>query len=217
MKLFLPLLFAATLYVSNEASAQNTYYKDESNELSLNVGVVTVEEANGWGGRGSAWDGFISTPRLTSGALFVTYRRTITDWFCIGLSGGMDNEDGELSYGNPKMTGYGTDAVSGHYSVHTYTLAGEALFTYKKRNSATFYGYLGFGGTYFNDVYTLNPASVGDPRLPYLPGNPYNYKDVHWTAQVTPIGMRFGDEVAGFLEFGFGYKGLISGGLSVRF
>jgi len=129
----------------------------------------------------------------------------------------MDNENGELSYGNPKFTQTGSEGVSGHYSVHTYTLSGEALFAYKKKDNFMFYGYLGFGATYFNDVYTLNPYVVGDPRLPPLPGNPYNYSDVHWTAQVTPLGLRFGEEIAGFLEFGFGYKGLICGGISVRF
>ena len=217
MKLSLPLLFAIAVCAVNVTSAQSTYYKDEFNELSLNVGAITIEELNGYGARGTQWGNFTSTPHLTSGALFITYRRTITSWFYLGVGAGIDDEAGGLTYGDPKFVMGGSDAESGHYKVHTFTLAAEALFAYKKREDFMFYGYLGFGGAYFNEVYTLNSYSVGSPHLPELPSNPYNYKDVHWTAQVTPIGMRFGDEVAGFLEFGFGYKGLISGGLSVRF
>jgi len=217
MKLFLPLALAVSICTATTVSAQNTYYKDERNLLSLSVGALTIEELNGAGARGSSLGDFTANPHLTSGALFLSYRRAITDRFYLGASGGIDNENGKLNYGDPKFISAGSYAESGRYSVHTYTLSGEALFAYKKKDNFMFYGYLGFGACYFNEVYTYNADAVGSPHLPQLPSNPYKYSDVHWTAQVTPLGLRFGEEVAGFLEFGFGYKGLISGGISVMF
>ncbi len=38
-----------------------------------------------------------------------------------------------------------------------------------------------------------------------------------WAFQATPFGMRIGRQVAGFIEVGLGYKGLVHGGLEVRF
>jgi hypothetical protein len=38
-----------------------------------------------------------------------------------------------------------------------------------------------------------------------------------WAFQATPIGMRIGRQFAGFIELGLGYKGLIHGGIEVRF
>ncbi len=35
--------------------------------------------------------------------------------------------------------------------------------------------------------------------------------------QITPLGLRIGRQFAGFVEVGVGYKGLVNGGLAVRF
>ena len=40
---------------------------------------------------------------------------------------------------------------------------------------------------------------------------------IFFNMQLTPIGVRVGRDVAGFIEFGWGYKGLINAGLSVKF
>ena len=37
-----------------------------------------------------------------------------------------------------------------------------------------------------------------------------------WAFQATPLGMRIGRQVAGFIEVGVGYKGTVHGGLEVR-
>lgn len=38
-----------------------------------------------------------------------------------------------------------------------------------------------------------------------------------YTLQASPVGIRAGKKVAGFMEMGFGYKGLLNVGLSMRF
>lgn len=37
-----------------------------------------------------------------------------------------------------------------------------------------------------------------------------------WAFQATPLGMRIGRQFAGFIEVGYGYKGLIHGGIELR-
>jgi hypothetical protein len=38
-----------------------------------------------------------------------------------------------------------------------------------------------------------------------------------WAFQATPFGMRLGRQFAGFIELGYGYKGLVHGGMELRF
>lgn len=38
-----------------------------------------------------------------------------------------------------------------------------------------------------------------------------------YTMQASPVGIRVGNKVAGFMEMGFGYKGFLNAGLSMRF
>jgi hypothetical protein len=38
-----------------------------------------------------------------------------------------------------------------------------------------------------------------------------------WAFQATPFGMRLGRQFAGFIELGYGYKGLVHGGIELRF
>ncbi len=38
-----------------------------------------------------------------------------------------------------------------------------------------------------------------------------------WGGQISPFGIRVGKQFAGFLEVGYGYKGLFHGGLAFRF
>lgn len=44
-----------------------------------------------------------------------------------------------------------------------------------------------------------------------------NSKESHLGFQLTPIGIRAGNKVAFFAELGFGYQGMVAGGISVKF
>jgi len=158
---------------------------------------------------------YISQPNLTTGALFFTYRRIITKRFSLGLSVGIDNETGDLSYGNPEETGHQEEGVSGNYKVRSYTIAMEGSLTYFKRRYLKLYGYAGLGLTSYTDVYTIypNPPSW----VPVPPTSPYTYSETHFNAQLTAFGIRMGRTIAGFIEIGYGYKGLFSTGISAKF
>jgi len=189
-------------------------FAQHHNELYLSAGVVTPDEISGWEGRGGIMKGYISSPTLTTHALFFTYRRTFSKRFSLGITAGIDNETGELSYGNPEETGQ-VEGTSGYYNVYTYTIAIEGSVTYFKRRYLKLYGCAGIGITSYDDIYTIypNPPSW----VPVPPKSPYDYHEQHFNAQITGFGIRMGRTIAGFFEVGFGYKGLISTGISAKF
>ncbi len=69
------------------------------------------------------------------------------------------------------------------------------------------YGGAAIGLTVFDDfnISTSAYANRTDNSGPQL------------TGQITPFGMRIGRKVAFFAELGYGYKGIVTGGLSYRF
>lgn len=219
--LFLPIAcFMLCITAPDIVHAQYTHYNNnqpKNDEFTLSEGIVTLEELKGWNGPGGV-SGYVSMPATISGAVFFTYRHFFTRRFAAGLTCGLDNESGDLSYGNPEhgtnLTGY--DGVSGHYTVHSYTLALEGLFAYIKTPRFMFYGYAGAGATMFKETYLFYP-NAPHPAPVTLPSNPYDYNRTYFNAQVSPLCIRFGGDIAGFIESGFGYKGLICGGLSARF
>ena len=89
-----------------------------------------------------------------------------------------------------------------------FTIAPEMTFCYldtrHDRIRVRLYGAVAYGVAIFDDL-TIKPGAA-DRSGPWLYG-----------FQATPFGMRVGRQVAGFLEIGLGYQGLIHGGLSVRF
>ena len=209
----------ATIYEQHEAfrsrsSNDNGFIIAGTNELYLGDGVVNLPEIKGWIGP-PLLQNYISVPTLSTGAVFVTYRHYLSERFALGVTAGFDNEGGDLSYGNKQKNATGIDGNSGYYVLHTYSLAVELLFVYYKNNKFMSYTSVGVGGTYFNDMCTIYPNTPHGYPVP-LPSNPYEYNKAFYDMQVTPIGLRLGGKFAGFVEFGFGYKGVVHGGLSLR-
>ena len=87
------------------------------------------------------------------------------------------------------------------------TFAVEPIFNYMYRPSCQLYGYFGLGGTIvtFGNVIFDDGSNANISRVPYV--------NVH----ITPIGVRFGNEFGGFVEIGYGYKGILNAGISYRF
>jgi hypothetical protein len=181
------------------------------NELYLSEGIISGAEANGWNGP-PLLGGYVSFPSALTGAIFLTYRHFFTKRFALGFTAGLDFESGDLSYGNPNSNSTGLEGTNGHYSVHAYTIAPEALLAYFRKATFMLYGYAGAGVTFYDNKCTLysNIPNVT------LPSNPYDYRVTNFNFQVTPIGFRFGGDIGGFVELGLGYKGIFSGGLSAR-
>jgi hypothetical protein len=79
------------------------------------------------------------------------------------------------------------------------TIAAECVLNYVYKPKWQLYGMIGAGVTI-----------VSIPRSAISTAGTFN-------GHVSPIGMRFGGKVGGFIEFGYGYKGFINAGLSARF
>ena len=124
----------------------------------------------------------------SSGTSSINLRYYINNAVTIGLNVGLENNS---SYGS------------------FLTFAPECTFRYldtrDNRIRVRLYGAAGFGLTVFND----NEANI--------PGHVDNTGPKLWGFQGTPLGIRVGRKLAGFAEIGYGYKGLINGGLSYRF
>jgi hypothetical protein len=66
------------------------------------------------------------------------------------------------------------------------------------------YGSLSYGVSILGDNHTgIGEVDESGPKF--------------YAFQITPFAVRVGRQVAGFVELGFGYKGIVNGGLSFRF
>ena len=194
-------------------------HKAGDTELSLNEGVLSVDQISGILGNNGPAANYMSFPGGITGAAFFSYHYFVSGKFGIGFTAGLDNQEGDLSYGRIDHGMFGIDGVTGHYNKWAYTGALEARLTYYKRRRYECYGYLGAGYTFTRLRYQFN-AGITDASFFYgtsnslVPVNPYMQTAGHFNAQLTPVGFRAGGALACFAEFGVGYKGLLSVGVS---
>ncbi len=190
--------------------------------ITLGAGIVTPDEFTG-----VTSTSYMDVPFAYSGALFLSYRYFLTDHFAIGVSGGIDDVKGNLTYGNPNFNG-GQEGTAGTYIRHTTTIAPELFFKYTQHGRVMIYGYVGMGYTrsrvekaYDPRIYASfyqNGVNTNTTLPDYLSAvNPLYITQYHINGQVTPFGLRIGEKIAWYMEVGFGYKGLINTGLSFVF
>lgn len=87
------------------------------------------------------------------------------------------------------------------YKFEAFTVATEAKLKYlNPQNKFNMYALWGLGFTVGSDI------NCNTEEMKYIPRI-----NVH----LTTFGIEYGKNVKGFMEFGFGYKGLISGGILV--
>jgi hypothetical protein len=84
-----------------------------------------------------------------------------------------------------------------------YTMAVDFSLNYMNKPACQLYGNIGFGATLVQFSDNTDPEA----RLKQFP-----YFNMH----ISPIGVRVGRTVAGFAEIGWGYKGFINAGISVK-
>lgn len=91
-------------------------------------------------------------------------------------------------------------------SYQFFTLAVDGYVNYLQRGRFKLYGTLGVGCTMINQRnYDISENKKSAQN------------QFHLNFQVSPIGVQFGDMISGFLELGFGYKGIVSAGVAYRF
>jgi opacity protein-like surface antigen len=132
------------------------------------------------------------------GSIHLGYKYNLTDRFALG---------GLAAFDYARSKGLFVENEVGIFHKRHYTLAVETEYAYICSEKFTMYGLAGIGGT----LYTLNYVDHKNNSQNDSNTNPY------MTFQVTPIGLRFGKNIGGFLEFGFGYRGIVNAGMFMKF
>lgn len=150
-----------------------------------------------------------------TGALFVTYRYHFTKVISVGVTAAFEHESGTWTHRD------GSNApapmvVDGSFSRNCYTIAPEVTFNYfdDAKGLVRLYSVTGIGYTHRRQNITWNnPYGWAYNPESYLP-NPRPDR-LHF--YLCPLGIRVGRALAGFAEFGIGYKGVFNYGMSYRF
>jgi hypothetical protein len=148
---------------------------------------------------------FVHNPRVNeyldgaSPNLFISGKYYLAARFAIGMAVGYQG-----IWVEDRLSG-----VPYRYTNYSFTFCPEATFVYYQNKAFQSYFLLGLGVSYQNFIFDQSNGA------PYR-GNP-EPGPVMPRTQFTFLGLRMGKDLAAMLELGFGYKGLVNGGLSYRF
>ena len=221
--------FALTLglcVIAHTVSAQQTdsshTWKQSRMELSVGYGHATfatlVEGVN------AGQDGYSARPvSQYSGTFSLNFRYRISRGTYIGVGIAYENESGTMQELVGTSDNGGITAPTGTFKRRVYSIAPEFawLYSHECAKVVQTYGYVGVGYSYLNEINTYSPTyynlnyNNGINNLGYSREISNDHKEI--TAQFCAVGISIGDTICGFGEIGFGYKGIINGGVAVKF
>lgn len=170
-------------------------------EVAVSYGIITGSQVADRFNNTDNSDG--KTRTYNSGNSFITVRYFLFNRLALGLSGGITNEKGQYTdRTNPSL-------ISSTYKASYTTIAVELYYIYSFRKRLEIYTLAGAGPS-FTTIQTTTYLGV-------TTGVTTTNKEDKIKVQYTPIGVRYGGRLGGFLEIGIGYKGLINGGISYKF
>lgn len=162
----------------------------EQFEASGGVGLVSMKYIGDQFGGDKAPEYFNSESPIIS----ASGKYFFSDWCGIGLTLAYVSMSGtSAAYNNP---------YSYSFKQHLVCIAPEVEPIYYKSNFFQFYGVYGIGiynYTQVEDMYDGSKRRINGGLL---------------TMQLSPCAFRVGGRLAGYVELGIGYKGLINGGIS---
>lgn len=148
----------------------------------------------------SSWDGeeFSRNNVHWTGGFYGTFRYFFTDIQSVDAVFGYSRTNGDLELGGIKQ---------GESIRDFYTVGVEWSIHYIRKENFQMYSGGGLGVTFVfedNSYYQTSERSYSDSKA---------YPNFDFTF----VGFRFGGRIAGFIETGLGYKGLIAFGCSAQF
>ena len=198
---------ASLILFSNISFAQS----QGTSEINVSLGVVTFEDF-----RISIEDvssslvtSLISGQELTysdGGRLTgytVHYGYAIKDQWMLGAS---------LAYQTVNRKLLVDTKESGESSSAVYSFGIETNYRYISNPNFQMYSGLGAGYAFGNTSFTID-----DSTLAFKDENNTTNSIDYFTFQITALGFRVGKKLAVFAELGFGYKGILNGGISYQF
>ncbi len=134
-----------------------------------------------------------------SGIISLTYRHVSKNEYMFWGIG--------ASYNQTVSDIYNVGQLEGELKRSFITIAIEGHYRYQNMKKIQLYSGIGIGYTFGNE--TLVPTTHS--------GNASSSGSINQFAwQINAIGIRIGNSIAGFAEFGYGYKGIINVGLSIQ-
>lgn len=179
------------------------YSQKLKNEISAGYGVLSMQE--GFHGFGRAFAGaFFFNPgdvklNYSTGPAIISYSRVINKDLTAGFSFSYTKVSSQISY-------LWTHSDTTRFTTQFYTVMGKMQYTYTKPDEIVqVYSGLAWGASFFNTVNNY-PDRTSDTE-------DGSYFAFHFNI----LGIRVGQNFAGFMELGLGFNGLINGGVSVKF
>lgn len=189
------------LFSSNALSKTEKVHLKGQQEIDISYGLASASKLERTFDLSSNY-GF---PYLQIGPIFGTYRYYTTDFTNIGITIGDEYFKG--SYLGPDYGSVGT------YKENALTIAAEIQLVYLTTKTVHLYSGIGIG--YVTEMYRIKYYSgFYVANAPPDEHYPQSQNENSVTFQLTAFGIRVGHRVGAFAELGFGYKGLINGGLS---
>jgi len=137
--------------------------------------------------------------RLHSGAIFINYLFTPVRKYSIGIGAGYEQQTADFTSNGVKV---------GTFKRRVFTISPEFRGSYfwEEHYLLDIYALFGFGKAFAFE--TLSNDATGKKEI--LPMS-------YWMFQVTPFGIKVGEALSGFVEIGYGYKGVVRAGASYKF
>lgn len=164
-------------------------------ELNIGFGIMPTEDvaAEIFTVFFLALSGRLPDKEVNDFAFSLSYKYHLSERFSLGASGAYNAAAHETRF---------FKWIDNGPRPRTLAIAAETNFFYLKRPRVNLYASMGAGffGSWTNEYDGISETSYMSPTLHY-----------------SPIGVRVGKDVGGFVELGYGFKGLVNGGLSIRF
>lgn len=192
------------LLVANGAMAQS---KKGDFEVNASWGYLSMPEIDGIASTAFSYlatlGTYCSDNKSFTGAIAVAGKYYVTNRINVGLALTYEQEKRE-----PWSRIGGTQTKLGDIHVDSYCIMPSASVIYLNKKYIQLYGDVAVGVGIQNERFTAQKGTSVK--------NDSN-TSTYFAFQLSPIGVRVGGKLAGFAEYGVGYKGCILAGISYRF
>ncbi len=144
--------------------------------------------------------GMTGTERKSDGAFHIGYRYYDCKTQCLPMSIG-----GTFLYEQTQSNAFAGNTEAGRFNDRFYTLMGEINLIYFNRGKLILYGTMAAGATYCTR------------RFIALDGDSDFADAVRLNFQLSPVGIKYGNNTGVFAEAGLGSKGMVCMGVFARF
>lgn len=142
-----------------------------------------------------------------SGIAGLGYNFFITPWFAIGLDGGFGYGSADMYITDSELHPIEEPIFVYRSTVRSWSAHLSGTFVYWQRGPMECSGALYLGVTYQDET-------IVNPHPDYvIPGQ---NDRLRFSYHITAVKFRYGETVGGYAELGFGYRGLVNVGLSIK-